>query len=100
MAFNNIGRLTLGPGESTWVEIWWDDRHGHDQGAQWIGAHPFQDHEDLGITFIVPAELMVTDQIKVRRQNPHARNFNSYEARIVNVGAETVMFSLQGGGYT
>jgi hypothetical protein len=100
MAFNNIGRLTLGPGEGMEVEICWDPNHGHDQGAQWIGAHPFQDHEDLGITFMVPAALMVTDQTKVRQRSHSGRNFTSYKATIVNVGRETVLFSLQGGGYT
>jgi len=100
MAFNNVGRFTIGPGESIGVAIWWDDREGEDHGAQWIGAHPFQDNEDMGITFIVPAALLATDQTKVRQQNPHARNFNRYEATIINVGSETVMFSLQGGGFT
>ncbi len=99
MAFNNLGRFTIEPGERVRVVIWWDDRHGHDQGAQWIGAHPFQDHEDMGITFINEAVLMAVDHAKVRKQNPHARNFNSYEATIVNLGTETVMFSLQGGGF-
>jgi len=100
MAFNNIGQFTLAPGQSLGVAIWWDDREGHDHGAQWIGAHPFQHGEDLGLTFIVEAALLATDQTKRRKQNPHARNFNKYEATIVNVGTETVMFSLQGGGFT
>jgi hypothetical protein len=100
MAFNDVGRFTIAPGESFGVAIWWDDREGHDHGAQWIGAHPFQDNEDLGLTFIVEAALMATGHTKRRKQNPHARNFNKYEATISNVGAETVTFSLQGGGFT
>ena len=100
MAFNNIGRFTIAPGQRIRVSIWWDDREGHDHGAQWIGAHPFQDNEDLGLTFFVEAALMAVDQTKTRKQIPFARNFNKYKATIVNVGTETVLFSLQGGGYT
>jgi hypothetical protein len=99
MAFNNIGQFTIAPGEKVTVAIWWDDRIGHDHGAQWISAHPFQHGEDLGLTFIKPAVLMATDQTKRRVQAGLNKNFNRYEATIVNLGDETVMFSLQGGGF-
>jgi hypothetical protein len=99
MAFNNVGRFTIAPGASLGVNIWWDDTHGYDMGAQWIGAHPFRDGEELGLQFIVPAVLIATGHAKIRRQNRTGRNFNSYGATIINAGSETVLFSLQGGGF-
>ena len=100
MAFNSVGSIWLEPGESITLDLKFGqidgepEWGGHDMGAQWIMADP------IGIN---PATLLVKDhtkQHKPRRAQPGAESIVVYSVTIVNIGAETANFSLQGGGNT
>ncbi len=100
MAFNNVGAIWLGPGQSSRHEIAYDapvagepEWGGSDAGAQWIMADP------IGLN---PATLLVKDHTKLHkaRRNSPGDPIVSYAVTVVNIGSDWALFSLQGGGCT
>jgi hypothetical protein len=117
MAFNKVGEpISLAPGGSTLVWIWWPgggqgQQMGDDQGAIWIMADPVDLNEGVPANF--PASLSVSGFTKIRdlwsSYDPETnepttidatKTVVQYAVTVTNTGSEAVFFTVQGGGNT
>jgi len=84
MAFNNVGSFSLSDGAAVRIWVSWDTE---DHGAQWIMADP-----------IGPGSLMVTEATKERQIQVPNQLRVVYWTTVTNVGSDSSIFSVQGGG--